>query len=293
MGVLITILTPTYNRSKLLIKLYNSLIKQTSHSFKWLIVDDGSTDNTKNVIENFKQDKFKIDYIYKTNGGKHTALNLGFDYIDTELTFIVDSDDILTKDAIQTIINDWENLKNENICGLSYLRGYDEEKVIGKKFRDNRFLSNFIDERFNKNCQGDKAEVWRSDLLKKNKFPIFKNEKFLSESVVWVNISYKYDMYFINKIIYITEYLENGLTKSGRKLRINCPKGGRFSSNMIIDKRFSMRQQVKACLLYIIYSKFDGVKFSKCIKECNNRNLAILLYIFGCFIYYYWKRRYL
>lgn len=288
----ITVLTPSYNRSKLLINLYNSLLEQTNLNFNWLIIDDGSTDNTREVVNEFETTKFQIHYVYKKNGGKHTALNIGFDIIDTELTFIVDSDDVLTSNAIETIINDWNRIKKEDVCGIAYLRGYDKDTVIGDKFRLNYYKSNFIEERFNKNCHGDKAEVWRTDLLKKNKFPVYKYEKFLSESVTWIRIACNYDMYFINKIIYITEYLEQGLTKSGRSLRIKCPKGGRFSSNMIINKRFNLRQRIKASLLYIAYSKFDNISFFKCIKESNSYLIVALFYPFGCMIYWYWKRRY-
>ena len=100
----ITILTPTYNRGENLKKLYKSLLKQKDNRFEWLIVDDGSTDGTKKIIDEFLMDsKINIKYLYKKNGGKHTALNLGIKEINTDLIFIVDSDDYLNDNAIQSI----------------------------------------------------------------------------------------------------------------------------------------------------------------------------------------------
>ena len=105
MDNLVTILTPTYNRSKFLKKLYDSLLSQTNKNFEWLIVDDGFTDNTKTIIEHFiDENLIKIKYIKKENGGKHTALNVGIKEISTKYTFIVDSDGLLVDSPIQTII---------------------------------------------------------------------------------------------------------------------------------------------------------------------------------------------
>ena len=99
----ITVFTPTYNRAYILPKLYESLKKQTCMNFEWLIIDDGSTDDTSEVVKTFKTDKFPILYYYKKNGGKHTAMNYSHPYINGDLLFIVDSDDVLTNDAIETI----------------------------------------------------------------------------------------------------------------------------------------------------------------------------------------------
>lgn len=101
---LITVLTPTYNRGHLLSNLYHSLLEQTTADFEWMIVDDGSIDNTSDVVESFQADgHFSITYLHKTNGGKHTALNFGIARINTPLTIIVDSDDRLLQNATREI----------------------------------------------------------------------------------------------------------------------------------------------------------------------------------------------
>ena len=204
----IAILTPTYNRAHTLNRCFESLCNQTCKEFIWVIIDDGSTDNTKEVINEFLEESpFEIIYKYKENGGKHTALNVGVDIIDTELTFIVDSDDILTPDAIETIYENWKKIKSKNLCGISFLRGYSKDKVIGSLFPKNNTIYNGIDIQFRYNVKGDKAEVWRTDLLKKFKFPVYGDEKFLGENIVWWKIALEYDMYYINKIYTVCTYI--------------------------------------------------------------------------------------
>src|SRR5699024_9715525 len=114
---------------------YNSLLNQSDMRFVWVIVDDGSTDNTKALVESFKTDNFPIMYLYKENGGKHTAVNLGVKYIDTKYTFIVDSDDFLRENAIELVdkwIEEIDGIKG--FAGISGVRVYNEEgqNIIGE-----------------------------------------------------------------------------------------------------------------------------------------------------------------
>ncbi len=286
---LITIVTPTYNRARTLPVLYESLCRQSSKNFKWLIVDDGSTDDTENLVRTFDTANFEIKYIRKDNGGKHTALNLAFDILDTELTFIVDSDDWLTVDAIRTIEEDWSGCGNMNICGISYLRGYNEAEVIGDVFPQDNVIDNFITLRFNKRIGGDKAEVWRTDLLKQFRYPVFDGEKFFGESYIWVKISERNDMLFRNKILYITEYLEGGLSKSGRAMRIQCPNGGMTNAELMMSDRFALVQRIKGALLYIAYAWFAKQGIKRMLKTPHFL-LKLLSFPAGTMIYLKWRR---
>lgn len=131
----VAILTPTYNRACLLQNLYNSLCEQTLFDFKWYVIDDGSTDNTEEKIASFKCGKFDIEYINKVNGGKHTALNCGLEAIKEPLTFIVESDDHITCDAVETIVEDWKLYNSiDKVCGLCYYKFSKDLSVIGKDY---------------------------------------------------------------------------------------------------------------------------------------------------------------
>lgn len=286
MKSLITIITPTYNRSKELIRLFYSLESQKQYNFVWLIINDGSTDNTREIVNNFKTSCFEIIYIEKENGGKHTALNLAFKYLKTDLSFIVDSDDYLLPEATQIIQTDWENYKDKDICGISYLRGYSAEEVIGDVCSSDYLIDNFINIRFNQHVGGDKAEVWVTKYLVEYSYPEFEGEKFFGESYIWIKMAQKRNMLFRNQIIYITEYLEGGLSKSGRALRIRCPQGGMVSAEMMITSDFSFHQRIKGGVLYCCYFFFSPFKKIR----LNDKFLLIklLCLIPGFFLYLRW-----
>ncbi len=288
--MLITVVTPTYNRANKLPNLFRSLCHQTNKDFVWMIVDDGSSDESKRIIDDFKQSNtgFQIQYIYKKNGGKHSALNVAFREVSTELLFIVDSDDVLTPDAIETIEEDWASVQEKNLCGISYLRGYSETEVIGDEHPQNYAIDTFINVRYNQNVNGDKAEVWKTSCLKGLQFPEYEGEKFVSESIMWIKLAKKYKMLFVNKIIYITEYLEGGLSDTGKPLRFRSPKCMIDGSLETMSNHFTWKWRIKETLLYIVYSKFDGRGFKEMIR-CPYKGLVTTCYIPGTILYYYWK----
>ena len=186
--------------------LWDSLQKQTVKDFEWLVVDDGSTDGTKNLITQLQEkSEFSIRYSYKSNGGKHTALNVGIQIICSELTFMVDSDDCVTDDAVESILKIRKKYKSQNkICGYAFLRVFPDGKVNGKKFDVDEKIGSYIDVRVNGDDTGaDKAEVFKTHCLKEFPFPEYPNEKFLGEDLVWVRMARKYEMVHINKAIYV------------------------------------------------------------------------------------------
>lgn len=293
MKELITVLTPVYNRREKLNKLYESLCDQNVKNFVWLIIDDGSTDNLYTDIETMMNNSpFDIVYKYKENGGKHTALNIGADMLETELVFIVDSDDVLTDDATQVIQEEWEKIKDDTLAGMVFLKGYSNGEVIGDRFPGTGIF-NDIDIRSRYRVKGDKAEIWKSDILKQHKFPVFDNEKYQGENYVWQKIAFEYDMMYINRIIYIAEYLEDGLTKTGRILKIKSPLGAMENAKISFDKRFPLRKRVKNALLFICYGKFAGKSYKEIVKESDSAVLIEVNYIFGYLLYLYWKHKYL
>lgn len=214
----VTILTPTYNRAYALPKLYDSLCKQTDKRFIWIIVDDGSSDNTKEVVLSFKCD-FEIEYIYKQNGGKHTAVNVGVQRIQTEYTFIVDSDDYLKNNAIE-YINKWikETAGITGLAGVSGLASVKNE-IIGQFPDDCEYIECLNSERKQYNLQGDKSEVYKTELLKYHPFPVYEDERFMPESIVWNQFSLEgLKIRWYKECIKVCEYLDDGLTSATKNI---------------------------------------------------------------------------
>ena len=287
---LVTILTPTYNRSYCLDRLYKSLCIQTSSDFEWVIVDDGSTDDTKQKVDEFnKQNKIKINYIYKNNGGKHTALNSGIKQIDSKYVFIVDSDDVITEDAIEQIITyDKKYGDRGDICGYSFLRKYPDGKVNGKLFKQNEVIDTYVNVRiFGNDCNADKAEVFFTKILKQYPFPEFEGERFLGEDIVWVELSKKYKMIHINTAIYEGDYQSDGLTKNRRKGNIKSPKGCYERARKFLSVKLPTKIKIKSVLQLIVYGKFSGYKIKKIIGD--GKILSCILYPVGLLIYKKWK----
>ena len=290
---LITIFTPTFNRAYTLTKLYKSLLSQTDKNFEWLIIDDGSKDNTEELVQSFIDEKnIPIRYIKKENEGKHTAINIGSELAWGELFFIVDSDDYLTEDAIKNIKEDWEKYKNINdICGIIYLREHKDKSIIGDKFEKDYILSNKINEVVYIKISGDKSEIVKTDIIKNYKFPKYKGEKFLGEDVLWLNLSRRYKFLFVNKAIYVTEYLEDGLSMAGRNLRIKCPYGGMESAKVLMKKDINFKTRFKNYWLYSTYAFFAKIKLKDFYNESENKIMTTLTIPMGFLLYLYWKYR--
>ena len=223
----ITIFTPTYNRKDLIERLYQSLLQQTQKNFEWLVVDDGSTDNTEKYFSDLliKQHPFPIRYIKQENGGKHRAINNGVKNASGELFFIVDSDDYLTEKAVEKI-NQWVRTLDysHKWAGISGLKGFSKDSVVGQH-SETSYVDAKNNERRKYNLLGDKAEVYFTDVLKQHPFPEIPGENFISEEIVWNAIARDgYYLRWFNEIIYICDYLDGGLTKDNSKDR-NNPQG--------------------------------------------------------------------
>lgn len=224
---MITIFTPTYNRAYLLPKLYESLCNQTCKDFEWLVVDDGSTDDTNKLFEDWiSMSKISIRYIYQQNGGKHRAINRGVKEAIGNLFFIVDSDDYLRCDAIEIILHNFYSVeKDDSVGGVSGMRVYPDGKRIGGETFFDKIICTFYELRYKHHVHGDLAEVYRTSVMQEFPFPEINGERFCPEEYVWAQISRKYKVLFFNKKIYVCDYLDDGLTASITRIRINSPIG--------------------------------------------------------------------
>lgn len=229
----ITVFTPTFNRAYILEKLYSSLKGQSFMNFEWLVVDDGSSDNTEQLISEWKREEcFPIRYYKTENGGKHRAINRGLKYADGELFFTMDSDDELTPDALEKIDIWFKSIESDHtLCGIVANKGITATEtpnpIFKDKYLDKTWLETYYYRENNElTLSGERAIILYTDIHKKYAFPEFPGEKFLTEAVVYNRIARDgYKLRFFNDIIWIYGYQDDGLTKAGSANFIKNPKG--------------------------------------------------------------------
>lgn len=249
----ITILTPTYNRASLLPRLFDSLLRQTNKDFEWIVVDDGSTDDTREVVANLKEKcggAFPMDYVYKANGGKHMAINIGAERARGELLFIADSDDLLTDDALETVENSWHDISDDKsfagIAGLDI--AMDTREVIGSGLPQEHIDCNAIDIRYRHHVTGDMKEVFRTEVLREFPFPEFAGERFCPEQLVWFRMARRYRLRYINKPIYIADYQPDGITAGITRARMRNPSASMLTYAELTECPVPFLVKVKAAI---------------------------------------------
>ncbi len=267
---MITIFTPVYNRAYIVENLYHSLLRQTCYDFEWLIIDDGSTDNVGLPARQWKENtqEFKIRFYQQENRGKHAAINYGVKLAKYEMFFIVDSDDYLENDAVETILKYWDRIGTDCcFAGISGLRRSRNGEIIGGRPAFEEFVDATNLEREKYGLEGDKAEVFRTELLRKYPFPEYENETFLTEAVVWDRLAYEgYKIRWINKSFMVCEYLQDGLTAKGEKLFWNNPKGwAYFLKTKAIYRAVERSVYLKECYYYYEceHAKFQGYEMKE------------------------------
>ena len=284
-----TVFTPTFNRKELLEKLYKSLQKQTFKDFEWLIVDDGSTDGTKEKVEEFlSEKKLEIKYYFKENGGKQRAYNFATEKANGELFICLDSDDEYVENGLEIILKYWKKYeKNSDIAGMGYLSTYPNREIIGSSFPEKEMISTQF-EIYNKyGVKGDKGLMFRTEIIKKYKFPVFEDEKFITEAVVYNRICEKYKMVYVNEKIEIKEYQEDGLTAKYNNLLLRNPKGQALYHNEINSQKLTFKQKILNNAVYYKFCKVAGYKFGKIFKESKNKLFLIFAIPVGEFM---WKK---
>ena len=223
----VTVFTPTYNRAYILGDLYHSLQRQTCMDFEWLIVDDGSADDTKALVASWQgeENPFPIRYVYQENGGKCRAINRGLKEAEGRLFFTVDSDDYLTDDAIEKVIRwDGELPKDGHFCGYVGNRGITPTQTPNRLFPGG-YLDGTALDRYDQ-VDGERAFVFYTEIHRKYLYPEYPGEKFLTEAVTWDLMAHDgYKMRFYNDIIWIWEYKDDGLTRAGYRVFLENPQG--------------------------------------------------------------------
>ena len=274
----ISILTPTYNRGKLLLPLYESLKNLTFENFEWLIVDDGSEDDTEQyalswIAHNIENAEFPIRYIKKSNGGKHTAINRGVREANGELILILDSDDTLPADSLATIAQYYEQCKGyEDCAGVCGLMAHHDGQLIGTGFPKEPMYESALQFRYAEkgNVTGDLLEVYKTSVMREFPFPEIENEKFCPESLVWNRIANKYKLFCFNKVVYYRDYLDGGLTSKIVRIRMNSPIASTMTYAEMLDYNISLKWKIRSAINYW--------RFKYCIKNKSLKAPAVKWY---------------
>ena len=289
----LTILTPLYNRKEYLPRLFECLSAQNRADIQWLVIDDGSSEHSDTEFSSFaNQADFLIEYYYKPNGGKHTALNYAHPYIKSDWVLILDSDDVLTPDAVDTVTSYINEYSNHNDIGIiSFQRGTDSNTPF-VEFESKEVISDHIEYRINSGREGDCCEVLLTSVLCEFSFPEFEGERYMNESHLWIGSADKYKTLYVPRIIYICEYIDNGLTKSGRSFWRTCPLGGIHSQIVGLNPRCSLIYRIKRALLIHYYGRIAKKKNKEICNESGHKFFVWLFTIPGLILYFLWERKY-
>ncbi|MGV4554347.1 glycosyltransferase family 2 protein [Ornithobacterium rhinotracheale] len=253
----ISILTPTYNRANLLARVFESLQRQTDKDFEWIIVDDGSTDNTEEIIKTFSPSTFDLYYFKKENGGKHTAINLGISKAKGDFTLILDTDDHLTPTAIEQLKENIQKINDISVVAVATRRINPDGSIVGSGNFE-KITSNSLDIRYKHNITGDLVEVFKTDILQKHPFPEIEGERFCPEALIWNRIAQKYKIDFYNYGFYVTEYLPGGLTDKIVKIRMNSPKASMIHYSELASYNIPLKEKIKATINFWRFSFNDN-----------------------------------
>ncbi len=284
-----TIFIPSYNRAKLLPRAFASIERQTFHDFDVVIIDDGSTDNTQQVVTKWSQRvNFPVFYKVQANQGKPAAHNTALEYIKGFFTVILDSDDALADNALMLLKGHWDNIPENKRKHFAGVEGncalLCDNRISGNLFPSDVFDSDYLETRYTLNIAGDKKNALRTDVLKAFPFPLFLQEKSIRESVIWNRIATHYKMRYINEIIQYIEYQPDGLSKNIFKRRMQNPQGFRLAHQEMVNRYrhyLSKGELFNEVCKYIRFSFHCGLSLKQQRQEIKQPIIWLLMLIKG------------
>ena len=278
----ITVFTPSYNRAYCLDQCYQSLVNQTNNDFIWLIIDDGSTDNTKELVQSWiVENKIEIQYHFQENQGMHGGHNAAYRLIKTPLNVCIDSDDFMPDDAIEKILLNWGKVKsNPKFAGIVGLDADKAGNIIGTKIPNNLKETTLYDLYNKHQVLGDKKLVLRTEVVKQYPpYPIFEGERFVPLGYLYLLIDQNYKLFPINEVLCIVEYLEDGSSMNMLKQYRRHPKGFAFSRKNRMRLSKSFKETFKNAIHYVSSSIFT--KNGRFLKESPKKIITIIAIPFG------------
>lgn len=284
----LTVFTPTYNRAYCLDQCYESLKRQTNQDFLWLIIDDGSTDNTKTLVEGWMNEKvITIQYHYQENLGMHGAHNAAYHLIETPLNVCIDSDDFMPDNAVDLILKAWPKIKNKpKFAGIVGLDADKQGRIIGTPMPGDLESTTLTDLYQVHQVKGDKKLVYKTEVVKKYPhYPIFKGERFVPLGYLYQLIDQDYKLYSINEVLCIVEYMPDGSSLNMLKQYRRHPKG--FAFSRITEMKYSktFKERFKKAIHYVSSSLL--AKNKRFLRESSKPFLTFIAIPFGVLLYAY------
>lgn len=289
--VTLTVFTPTYNRAYCLHKGYEALCRQTCKDFQWIIIDDGSTDNTRELVADWqsKDNGFSIRYIYKKNGGMYTGYNTAIALADTELTVCIDSDDYMPDDAVEKVITYWAKHRSEGYAGIIGLDCFENGEILGDPFPNQKSI-NLIDlyvGRYKLNNRDRKIFV-RTDLYQSvAPMKVFPGEKDFNPHIMHLQISENFDFLVMNEKLCVVEYQPDGMTNTVIKQYLRSPKS--FRETRIYEMGIPNAPILFTLKKTIHYVSSCIISGEPCFYASPRKLLTLLMYPFGILLTLYVK----
>jgi glycosyltransferase involved in cell wall biosynthesis len=288
----ITIFTPTFNREYILPELYQSLLRQTSKDFEWLIIDDGSSDKTSQIVKKWIDEKLiPIRYIYQENMGMVAAHNTAHHNIHTELNVCIDSDDYMPNNAVEIILKNWEQNDTSLLMGMVGLDAYKNGGIIGTRLPNNINTAKFSELLFRYKVKGDKKYVLNTKLIKKHlPYPFIPNEKFPAPSYMYLKLEKEYDFLLVNEVFCIVEYLPDGNSMNKVKQIFQSPNAFALYRIERMKYPYNFKDRFKNAVHYVS-SKLIGNK-KGLLKDSPAKLTTMIAFPFGFILSLYLKRNY-
>lgn len=290
--LVLTVFTPAYNRAHTLGRTYESLLSQNCKDFVWLIIDDGSSDNTAELVSDWqkRENGFEIRYIYKENGGMHTAHNTAYEHIDTELNVCIDSDDRLAEGAVEKILRKWNEVKSLGYAGLVGLDADFDGNIIGKVF-PHGLTETTLTDYYAAGGAGDKKLVYRTDIICQTPpYPVFEGEKYVALAYKYRLIDQTHKLAVLNEVLCDVEYQPDGSSNTMWRQYWNNPQGFAFWRTVQAKSPSSRVELIKNCIHYCS-SKHIAKQKKQTVVDFPNKFLAAFCTPLGMLLAVYIKHK--
>ena len=289
--VFLTVFTPAYNRAHTLSRTYESMLNQNCKQFIWLVIDDGSTDNTAELVHEWqKRDNgFELRYLYKENGGMHTAHNAAYETIDTELNVCIDSDDCLAPGAVEKILQKWQEVQRKGYAGIIGLDADMDGHLIGTGFPDG-LTETTLSGYYAAGGRGDKKLIYRTDVIQQYPpYPVFPGEKYVSLSYKYRLIDQDYLMATLDEVLCNVEYQADGSSNTMWRQYLTNPKGFAFWRKVCMRYPTSRKRKIIECIHYCSSSILAGNRHY--LSESPEKLLTFFCSPFGLLLTWFVKKK--